>query len=890
MTFWSRFRSWLQTTLRRSRMESEMDAELRFHIEAFAEDLVRSGVSRDEAMRRARIEFGGVERAKEECRDARGANLLESLVQDLRYGLRMLAKNPGSTAAVVLALALGISLNTAVFSFVNALLLRPPTSVQVPGQLLELWLHNRGASGVESDLPLTYPDYVYYRDHNRSFAGMLAFDGDPESAIWNRSGDGQVVQGQLVSGNFFSLLGVNAFVGRTLAPEDDVAGTPHALVVLGHSFWQRRLDSDPAIVGKTLQLNGRNFTVAGVAPPGFAGLLAAVEPDFWAPLTTVEQFTHDVGRLANRQGHWLLVVGRRRPGVVAANAGAELGVLARQIEADHPDTNKNQDAEVFPATLVPGPYRGYVEAFTGLLMTVLGLVLVIACVNAATLLLARATGRSREMAIRSALGAGRGRLLRQLLVESVLLSGLAGCGGVALASWIAPILLTLKPASLPLTLRVPLDWRVLLFAFSVSLLTGIIFGLTPALRSTKVQVAPILKGEGQLAGCRKSRLRSILMVAEIALCVVLLIGATLCVRSLFNANAIDPGFDTHHVAIATLDPGSMGYSETKVRAFYQQLSERVGALPGVASASFVNHMPLGPASEETIVFEGNQSPSEQKANGVPVDVFRVAPGFFDAMAIPLLRGRDFTQRESEGAPSVAIVNEALAHRLWPNQNPLGRRITMGEGTERTEVIGVVKTGKYRTLGEDPLPAAYITRLPSKRTLVVRTAGDPALLLAAIRGEIHAVDPNLAASELETVQQYMSLPLFAARTTGLLLSASGILALVLTSIGLFGVISYVTSQRAHEIGVRVALGADRRDILKLVVGHGLIMASIGLALGLAAAFGLTRFLSSLLYGIQPNDPATLLGVSACLIFIASLACYIPARRAMVVDPLVTLRYE
>jgi predicted permease len=890
MTLWSRLRSWLSATSQRSRMESEMDAELRFHIEARAKDLVRCGVSRDEAMRRSRIEFGGIERVKEEGREARGANRIENFVQDLRYGLRMLSKNPGSTAAVVLALALGIGLNTTVFSFVNALLLRPPTSVQAPGELLELWLRNRGASGIESDLPLTYPDYAYYRDHNQSFTGMLAFDGDPESAIWNKSGDGQVVQGQLVSGNFFSVLGVKPFLGRTLAPEDDVAGNPHELVVLGHSFWQHRLDSDPAIIGKTLQLNGRNFTVAGVAPPGFAGLLVAVEPDFWAPLTTVEQFTHDIGRLANREGHWLLVIGRERPGVAASTARAELGVLARQIEVDHPDTNKNLDADVFPATLVPGPYRGYVQAFTGLLMAVFGLVLLIACVNAATLLLARATGRTREMAIRSALGAGPGRLIRQLLVESVLLSTIAGCAGVALASWIAPLLLTLKPASLPLTLRVPLDWRVLLFTFSVSLLTGIVFGLTPALRSAKVQVAPILKGEGQSGDCRKSRLRNILMVAETAVCVLLLIGATLCVRSLFNASLIDPGFDTHHVAVATLDPASMGYSEARVRAFYQQLSERVGALPGVASTSFVNHLPLGAAREQTTVVEGNQSLSEQKTSGISVDVFRVTPGFFDAMDIPLLRGRDFTQQESDEAASVTIVNEALTHRLWPNQNPLGRRIAMGDGTERTEVIGVVKTGKYRTLGEDPLPAAYMPRLPGRRTLVVRTGGNPTLVLAAIRAEIHVIDPNLAATELETMQQYMSLPLFAARTTGLLLGASGILALVLTSIGLFGVISYVTSQRTHEIGVRVALGAGRLEILKLVVGHGLTVASIGLALGLAAALALTRFLSSLLYGIQANDPATLLGVSVGLIFIASLACYIPARRAMGVDPLVALRYE
>jgi predicted permease len=493
MTLWNRLRSWWRVILHRSCLENEMDAELRFHLEAFAEDLVRSGMARQEAMRRARLEFGGIERTKEECRDARGANLLEALAQDLRYGLRMLRKNPASTAAVVLALALGIGLNTTVFSFVNALLLRPPTGVEAPDKLLQLWLHNRGTSGMEGYLPLTYPDYVYYRDHNQSFTGMLAFDGDPESVIWNRSGEGQVVLGQLVSGNFFSLLGVNASLGRTFLPEDDQPGHPQPVVVLGHSFWQQRLASDPKVVGKSLLLNGTSFTVIGVAPGGFAGLLVAIEPDFWAPVTVAEQILHDAGRLTNRQGYWLFAVGRLKPGVAAPRAGSEVNLLAQLIEKQHPDTNKNLGANLFPATLVPGPYRGFVSAFTGLLMAVFGLVLVIACVNAATLLLARATGRAREMAIRSALGAGRGRLIRQMLVESTLLSGLAGCLGLLLAYWTSPLLLALKPVSLPITLRVPLDWRVLLFTSLVSLSTGIVFGLTPALRSVKVQVAPILK-------------------------------------------------------------------------------------------------------------------------------------------------------------------------------------------------------------------------------------------------------------------------------------------------------------------------------------------------------------------------------------------------------------
>src|SRR6202795_596525 len=361
MTLWNRLRSWLRATLHRSWLENDMDAELRFHIETFAEDLVRAGMARQEAMRRARLEFGGIERTKEECRDARGANLLEALAQDLRYGLRMLRKNPASTAAVVLALALGIGLNTTVFSFVNALLLRPPTGVEAPDKLLQLWLHNRGTSGMEGYLPLTYPDYVYYRDHNQSFTGMLAFDGDPESVIWNRSGEGQVVLGQLVSGTFFSLLGVHASLGRTFVPEDDQPGSPQPVVVLGHSFWQQRLASDPKVLGKSLLLNGPSFTVIGVAPGGFAGLLVAIEPDFWAPVTVAEQILHDAGRLTNRQGYWLFAVGRLKPGVAAPRAGSEVNLLAQLIEKQHPDTNQNLGANLFPATLVPGPYRGFVK-------------------------------------------------------------------------------------------------------------------------------------------------------------------------------------------------------------------------------------------------------------------------------------------------------------------------------------------------------------------------------------------------------------------------------------------------------------------------------------------------------------------------------------------------
>jgi predicted permease len=500
-----------------------------------------------------------------------------------------------------------------------------------------------------------------------------------------------------------------------------------------------------------------------------------------------------------------------------------------------------------------------------MLLAVFALVLMIACANAASLLLARATGRAREMAIRSALGAGRARLIRQMLIESLLLSSIAGLAGVALAWWMSRLLLGLKPASLPITLDVPMDWRVVLFTVMVSLATGLIFGLIPALRSSRVDAAPLLKEETQTAGLRKSKLRSLLLIGEIATCVVLLTGATLCVRSLMHANSIDPGFDTQHIAVATLDPGSLGYSSEKVTDFYHALMDRVLALPGVTGASYANHLPLGTSREQTSAGR-HLGHDPDHAN---VDVFRVDPGYFSTMGITLIRGRDFTQRESDSAqPDVVIVNEVLARTLWPGQDPIGKRIALGDEKATSEVIGLVKAGKYRTLGEEPVAAVFRGTLPSERTLVIRTSGDARALLEETRRAVQTVDPTMAATGLQTIEEYMAL----------------------TAIGLFGVIAYVVSQRTHEIGVRMALGARDTDVLKLVMRQGLLVTLIGLSIGLAGTIAGARLLAPLLYGIGANDPATLAGVALGVMVVAMLACYIPARRAMQVDPAVALRYE
>src|SRR5215471_4640381 len=880
----------LRSLLRKEQVSRELDEELGAYLEMQAAEKMKQGMSRDEALRAVRLERGNLEVAKEVIRSGGWESVVDTLWRDLLFAFRMLRKNPGSTAAVVIALALGIGLNTTVFTFVNALLLRPPTVVKAPEQLREVWIHNPRDSGAQGYLPLTYPDYLYYyRDHSKSFQGILAYDGDPHLVIWNRSGEGQTVLGQLVSGNFFSLLGVNAVLGRTISAEDDQPASPQPVVVLGYGFWRRHLGSDSTILGKTLMLNGVNYSVIGVAPPGFTGLLVGFEPDFWSPIAMVEQITRDKGRLSNWHGHWLIAIGRLKPGASTSGARAEASVLEHQIEKDHPDLERNLDATVFPATLIPAPYRIYVSAFTGLLMAVFGFVLLIACANVASFLLARATGRTREMAVRSALGAGRGRLIQQMLVESTLLSSLAGILGLILAYCTAPLLLALKPASLPITLSLPIDWRVLVFTVIVSMICGVAFGLTPALRSAKVQLASNLKDETQPAGFRKSRLRSLLLTGEVATCTLLLVCATLCVRSLRNASSINPGFNTQHVIAATLDPGSLGYSDAQVRNFYEQLSEHVRALPGVTAVSFTNHLPLGPAREHTLVTDAMRL--GDKKDWQPIDRLRVSPGYFQTMGSPLLRGRDFNSSETEAGASVAIVNETLAQRLWKNQDPLGRRMNfIYEEKGAAEVIGVVPTGKYRTLGEDSVPVVFLPQIGARRTLVARTSGDPATLLGSVRREIHSVDPNIAPTDLETMQQYMSLPLFPARTLGLLLGVSGLLALVLTTIGLFGVISYIVSQRTHEIGVRVALGARRSDILNLVVRHGLFLTVVGLVVGLGMAFGAAQLVSSLLYGVTPTDPTTFIAVATVLCVVTVLACYLPARRAMRVDPMIALRYE
>ncbi len=872
---------------KQGREDEAFDEEVREHIDLLEKRYRAQGMSALDAARAARRQFGNVTALKEKQRAQRGILSPTEWWRDVRFGMRMLAKRPASNVAVVVALALGIGMNSAVFTFVNALLLRPPQGVSQTRKMIELWLKRPKQTGPQGYLPFNYPDYTYYRDHARSLEGLLAFDGDGVDVIWNHAGSGQNLNVAAASGNFFSLLGVNAAMGRVLSVDDDRIDNPRQVVVLSYACWKDKMGADSDILGRTLMLNGAAFTVVGVAPEKFTGLMIATEPDMWAPLTAQESLTHDKGRLADRNTSWLIVAGKMRNAGDRKNVQAEMHVLAKQLGLAHPEEDEIPDAEVYAMTLMPGPFRGYVFAFTGLLMLVFVLVLLIACTNAASLLLARATGRTHEMATRAALGAGRARLVRQMLVESLMLAGFAGAAGVAIAWAMSRLLMELKPGNLPIMLEIPMDWRVVLFTAGVSAATGVVFGLAPALRASRVEAARVLREESQTAGRKKARMRNVLVVAQMAMCVVLLAGASLCVRSLMNANAIDPGFDTHGIALADLDPGSLGYSPEKVKSFYTLLLDRVRRLPGVTSASYAKCLPLGTSRESNAAgkFVGTDP------NAIPVTVFRVEPGLLATMGIPLLRGRDLTQKEADsGTPDGVVINEYLARRLWPGEDPVGKHLALRGEKTTSQVVGVVKNGKYHTLGEGSVAAVFRGTLPPARTLVVRTAGDERAVLDEVRREVPIVDPLMTTTLVQTIGDFMALPLFPARATGWLLGVSGILAVVMTAIGLFGVIAYVVSQRTHEIGVRMALGARRSDVLKMVMGQGLRLTGIGLAIGLVAALAAARLLAPLLYGIGADDPATMTAVAVGLAAIAMLACYLPARKAMRVEPATALRYE
>jgi predicted permease len=819
----------------------------------------------------------------------------DEMFQDLRYGWRAWMKNPGLALLAVMTLALGIGVNTALFSVVNAFLFKP-LPVAEPERLVAVY--NFEKNEFIAHTPLAYPDFADVRARNQVFDEMIGYALAPLAL--ERGAENQAIIGELVTGNYFSTLGVRAAYGRLLRADDDRTRGAHPLAVLNYATWQRRFGGDSGVIGQTVRLNGHVFTIIGVAPAGFNGLTRGLAAELWVPMQmTAALRANDPERLARRDSRWLNVIGRLKPGATLAQAQANLELLGRQLWEEFPTTNQGRAITGVAATQVrvlPDVDK-ILYAVSGVLMAVVGLVLLIACANIANLLLAQATARRKELAVRLALGASRARLVRQLLTESLLLAVAGGALGLLAAAGSNRLITNLLNAGrLPLPIQfdlgLSLDWRVFGFALLAAFGTAVIFGLAPALQASRTELTTALKEEaGTTTGTlAKGRLRSALVVAQVALSLVLLLAAGLFVRSMQQAHRIEPGFETRGVATAAFDLSLKGYNQTQGENFYRQLRERVSALPGVEAVAFASHVPLSFEMRTTrAASEGRDAVPEKE--WPEVDAATVGPGYFETLRIPLLRGRAFT--EQDGNRSVAVINETLAQQFWPGQDALGKRLRAGGRKDYYEVIGVARTAKYRTLGEEPRPYLYeplTTNYLPGQTVLARVAGDPRQVLAALRSEARQLDDQVTIISLRTLEEAAGASLLLPRAGATLFSLFGLLGLLLAVTGIAGVIAYHVSQRTHEIGIRLALGAQPRDILALVVGQGMRLVGIGAALGLGLAALLTRFLAAGLYGISPLDPVAFVGVPLLLGGVALLACYFPARRAAKVDPLIALRHE
>lgn len=799
----------------------------------------------------------------------------------------MLLKRPGLSSIAIITLALGIGANTAIFSLVNTVLLRP-LPIDRPEQLVSL---NSDSPG--SNVPtLSYPNYRDFRDRNDVLAGLLCYRFSPISL--SNNGVNERMWAYLVSGNYFDVLGVKPALGRFFTEQDDKAPGAHPVAVITYNCWQKRFAGATDVVGKNVIVNGRSFTIIGVAGQGFHGSEISYVPEMWFPMMMLGQIEPGNDYLEDRDSANLFVQGRLNPGVTTQQAETQLKTIAAELAREYPNENENKTIMLSPPGLFGAFMRGPIVGFAGVLMAVVGLVLLLACTNLANLLLARATERRKEIAIRLAIGAGRGRLLRQLLTESVLLAACGGVLGLGLAYWVVNAMMAFKPPmDIPLSTQLHIDYRVLLFTAAVSLLTGVVFGLLPALQATNPDLVPALKDETSIGGYRRSWLRNGLVVFQVSLSLLLLICAGLVLRGLQRAQFLSPGFVAQHAIEMSFDLNLQGYDGARSKQFKRNLLERVRTVPGVSYAGLSNFVPLSLNINNNNVFvEG--APQERGANIPSTMTSAASPGFVPALGVDLLEGRDFTDEDGDTRPRAAVVNEAFARRFWPGQSALGKRFSFqGVTGPWIEVIGVMRDGKYFSLGEDPSPFIYVNLRPtdgSYLTLMVRTSSEPQAVIGALRSEFHELDSNLPVYSVRTMTEHMALPLFPARVAATLLGSFGVLALILAAIGIFGVMSYAVSQRTREIGIRMALGADAARILRLVIGQGLKLILFGLAIGLLAAFAGTRLMSSLLYGVSATDTVTFGVIALLLTGVALLACYLPARRATRVDPMIALRCE
>ncbi len=873
---------------RKQRADRDLDQEIRGYLELLAEEKAQSGMGRDEALRQARRELGGVEQIKENVRDVRVGVSMDNLLQDVRYGLRVLRRNPGFAATAVLTLALGIGSTAAIFSVVDAIVFKPLPFPNA-GRLVRIRsvIAASGDGGVAS-----YPDFLDWRARTRAFDAMAVSRTDGFNLIGPR--EPLHLQGAVVSAQLFSMLGAMPALGRGFLPAEDQPAAAGGAdpVILSYGLWQRQFGSDASVLGRTIRLGDGPFTIVGVMPPAFQYPIQAEPVELWTTVAVDARGGADAVT-TQRGAHYLDVAGALKRGVTLRQAQAELAAIAGALNQEHPE-NKARSVRVVPEIQgIVGPIGTPLLVLLG----AVGCVLLIACVNVANLLLARATGRRKEMAVRAALGAGRGRAVRQLFTESVSLGLLGGALGLALAVASLRLLVRLIPAEVPRLNSIGLDGRLLAFALLVSLAAGILFGLAPALRVSKIGVTASLKESGRGAGSggkERSRTRDALVVSEVALAVVLLLASGLLIRSFQHLTQADPGFDRQNVLTLQLDSPA-GKPDSQVPAFFRDAVAQIGALPGVRSASAVASLPLtGESLRSSIELEGQPTPMASR----PSAAFNaIEPNYFRTLGIALVAGRDFTEHDGTNSTPVAIVNRALAQRFFPNQNPIGRHVRPGISgpgePPMREIVGVVGDVKQAGPGAAAAPEVYAPLAQiriSPMFIVVRTANDPQSIVAPARRQIASLDKTTPIYHVETLDRYFAQSVAVPRFVTLLLSGFAGLALLLASVGIYGVISYIAVQRTHEIGIRMALGAQRGAVLRMVVGKGMLPALAGLAIGIAGALRLTPLLSSLLYGVNPTDPLTFAAASLMLMGVALVACYIPARHAAKLDPMRSLRYE
>jgi macrolide transport system ATP-binding/permease protein len=872
---------------RRRRLENDLDEELRSHLEMAVELNLARGMNAEDARREALRCFGGVEQTKENYRDQRGLPMIETTLQDLRFGLRMLRRSPGFSVLAILCLTLGIGANAAVFSWVEGILFRPYPAVTHQEQLLALTGTVRG----ESDpMDLSWPDVL---DLQRSCTLIDSFIVTKIMGITLSIGDrAERTTGSIVSANYFDAIGVHPVLGRGFEPGEDVGRMAHPVTVISYQLWKGRFKGDPEIIGKTQRLNNVVHTIVGVAPEGFYGTFVGWAMQFWVPASMEETFEAGGYKLEDRDARWIEAYVRLKPGVTRAQAQQEISAVAKRLETDYPATNRGRGIKLWPLWQTPFNNANTLLPTLEIMLAVVVFVLLIACANVGNLLLVRSFARRHEMTVRLAIGAGRGRLLKQLLAEGLILSAFGAAAGLLLAYWCRHALVLLFPARGGVTMHLPgeIDWRVLALSAGVCLITTLLLGLVPAMQTAKIDLAGALKSDsaGVVGSRERAWIRSGLVVVQVSLSFVLLVGAGLLLQSLQRIRNTSPGFSTRNVLDTGVNLVPAGYDTPRAQSFQDELLQRVKALPGVESAAFARMTPLsyGSYSETKIAVDGYEMPPEEQPT---VEYNEVGPDYFATMGIPLLAGREFTRADDEKAALVAIVNETMAAQYWRGKIPIGERVQV-KG-RWMQIVGEARDCKYESVREAPKPFFYVPlrqNFSRGAGLFIRTPLSPETMAAALTREVHALDGNLALYEVITLQEQVDRSTSPQQVAVTLVGVLGGLALLLAAIGLYGVMSYAVSQSTRELGLRMALGAGASNVLRLVLSRGLLLTTAGIIIGVAVALLLTRLLGNLLYQVSPRDPLAFGSAFVVMTIAALAACLLPACRATRTDPARALR--